>query len=96
MTNVKENLKDFWPYKFTLSEIQAASGHLMLKRVDKLNIKRIERAKKFKEIKENTNCINFVEYFGQKRHVYHLLTGYVKKNKIKSRQSNRDAFKNLI
>ena len=47
MTNVVENLNDYWPYKFTLSEIQSAAGHLMLKRIDQLNKERILRAKKF-------------------------------------------------
>ena len=38
MGNLIEDLSHAWPYKFTLTEIQSAAGHLMLKRIDKLNM----------------------------------------------------------
>ena len=37
MGNLDIDLKNVWPHKFTLSEIQCAAGYLLLKRVDKLN-----------------------------------------------------------
>lgn len=85
MGNLELDVKGVWPYKFTLSEIQSAAGHLMLKRVDRLNNLRIERAKfiinnltEFKEIK-------FLSAFKKKRHVYHLLSA-----KVDSPKFNRD------
>jgi perosamine synthetase len=93
MTNVVENLNNHWPYKFTLSEIQAAAGHLMLKRIDQLNNERILRAKKFvHEIKKISNKVKFVEFFKHKRHVYHLLSAYV----VPSKKFNRDKLIRLL
>ena len=37
MGNVDEDLKNFWPYKFTLSEIQCAAGYLGIKKINKYN-----------------------------------------------------------
>ena len=45
MGNLIEDLSYAWPFKFTLTEIQSAAGHLMLKRINKLNKDRINRAK---------------------------------------------------
>ena len=82
MGNVDQDLKYSWPYKFTLSEIQCAAGRLVLKRIKDLNDKRITRAKQIishlKDIKE----IKFHSCFEEKnRHVYHLLSAYIKPSK---------------
>ena len=54
--NLDLDLKNKWPYKFTLSEIQCAAGITMLKKLDKLNQIRINRAniliKKLSKFKE--------------------------------------------
>ena len=80
MGNLDLDLKNKWPYKFTLSEIQCAAGHLMLKRVDKLNDIRIKRAKQFVNEFKSEN-LSFNECFKNKRHVYHLLSAYIKPDK---------------
>jgi dTDP-4-amino-4,6-dideoxygalactose transaminase len=80
MGNLDLDVSKQWPFKFTLSEIQCAAGHLLLKRVDKLNRIRIDRAKKFIEIFEG-KIFNFNSDFSKKRHVYHLLTAFVHSTK---------------
>lgn len=80
MGNLEMDLKNIWPYKFTLSEIQCAAGYLLLKRINRLNKKRINRAKKF--ISElNNSPLNFNENFKNTRHVYHLLSAYIEPSK---------------
>ena len=86
MGNLDFDLKGKWPCKFTLSEIQCAAGIRMLKNLDRLNLIRIKRAKiainklsYINELSFNNNNKNF-------RHVYHLLSAYVKPNK----KINRD------
>ncbi len=85
MGNLDMDLRNKWPYKFTLSEIQCATGFLLLKRVNKLNKMRISRAKyiiqslsKFKELK-------FFSEFKKRRHVYHLIPA-----QVLSKNFNRD------
>lgn len=80
MGNLDMDIKFSWPYKFTLSEIQCAAGHLMMKRIDKLNNLRIKRAKKFIKKFHGEN-LNFNIDFKNKRHVFHLLSAYVKPTK---------------
>tara|TARA_B100001057_G_C22821928_1_gene939763 strand:- start:739 stop:1902 length:1164 start_codon:yes stop_codon:yes gene_type:complete len=83
MGNLDLDLKNVWPYKFTLSEIQCAAGYLLLKRVNKLNKIRIERAKNFINNVDN-NFFSFNSSFKNNRHVYHLLSAMINKNKIKN------------
>jgi dTDP-4-amino-4,6-dideoxygalactose transaminase len=80
MGNLEMDLKDRWPHKFTLSEIQCAAGHLMMDKVDKLNNLRIKRAKKFIK-KFEGEIFSFNVDFSKKRHVYHLLSAYVSPSK---------------
>ena len=83
MGNLIEDLPHAWPHKFTLTEIQSAAGHLMLKRIDKLNADRINRAKKFiKNIKYKKD-LAFHSNFDNKRHVYHLLVAYCSSLKLR-------------
>ena len=85
MGNVDEDLKNFWPYKFTLSEIQCAAGYLGIKKINKYNQIRINRAKKFIKYLSNIKELEFNKFFYSKRHVYHLLVAKCKKNKYFSR-----------
>jgi perosamine synthetase len=80
MGNLDMDLENRWPYKFTLSEIQCAAGHLMLGELDKLNNSRIKRAKKFIN-KFEGEVFSFNGDFKKRRHVYHLLSAYVKPSK---------------
>ena len=80
MGNLDMDIKDRWPHKFTLSEIQCAAGHLMLDKVDKLNDLRINRAKKFINRFES-ELFSFNRDLKKRRHVYHLLSAYVKPTK---------------
>ena len=85
MGNLDMDLENVWPHKFTLSEIQCAAGYLLLKRVDKLNKIRIDRAKHFIQ-NVNNNVFNFNSNFNNYRHVYHLLSAMVQGKKIKNHQ----------
>ena len=44
-----------------MTEIQAAAGFLVLKRIDKLNSLRIQRAKKFINEMRNFKFLNFIK-----------------------------------
>jgi len=79
MTNVEMDLKNSWPYKFTLSEIQCAAGYVAMKRINALNNKRISRAKYFINQLKNYDVLKFNSNFKNNRHVYHLITAEVKK-----------------
>ena len=85
MGNVDEDLKNYWPCKFTLSEIQCAAGSIGLKKIDFMNSLRIKRAKKFIDTLSNIKELEFTAFFKSKRHVYHLLTAYCVKNKYFTR-----------
>lgn len=85
MGNLDLDIPNQLPFKFTLSEVQCASGILMLKRLDRLNYVRIKRAKKFvTELKKFKNLV-FNASFDKKRHVYHLLSAYYAPNKNHNR-----------
>ena len=81
MGNLDIDIKDQLPFKYTLSEVQCAAGILMLRRLDKLNQIRINRAKKFVNQFKNYNELTFHKSFSNKRHVYHLLAAYFKPSK---------------
>ncbi len=83
MGNLDLDLKNKWPYKFTISEIQCAAGILMINKLDKLNKLRITRAKKIIKSLSSFEELNFNSSFEKKRHVYHLLSAFYKpSNKI--------------
>ena len=83
MGNVDLDISGQWPYKFTMTEIQAAAGFMLLKRLDRLNKKRILRAKKFIKSLKKYEFLKFHEQLKSKRHVYHLLVAMVIDKKIK-------------
>jgi len=86
MGNLDLDLKNKWPYKFTLSEIQCGAGIVMMKKLDKLNSIRTKRANKF--IKHLSKFDEIIFHKPQKKlsHVYHLLSAYYKP----TRQINRN------
>ena len=89
MGNLDSDLENFWPYKFTISEIQCGAGILMLKKLDQMNNLRIQRAKYIIKSLSTFKELKFFYPKGKRRHVYHLLSAYyTPKKKI-----NRD---NLI
>ena len=81
MVNLDLDLKNKWPYKFTLSEIQCGAGIVMLKKLKRLNNLRIKRAKKFISKLSNFPEIIFNPSFKKNRHVYHLLSALYKPKK---------------
>ncbi len=92
MGNLEMDIKNQWPYKFTLSEVQCGAGIVMLKKLDLFNRIRIKRAKKFIYSFKNFKELNFNADFKKKRHVYHLLSAYYKpREKI-----NRNDLINLL
>ncbi len=92
MGNLDFELENKWPFKFTLSEIQCAAGIRMLKKLDKLNSLRISRAKRAIKSWSSLNELSFNKNFLKKRHVYHLLSAYVKP----SSKINRDKLINIL
>ncbi|WP_061222748.1 DegT/DnrJ/EryC1/StrS family aminotransferase [Leptospira weilii] len=87
MSNVDLDLDGIWPHNFSLTEVQAALGSVLLKRIALLTKERRKRAQKF------INSFNeFEELFFQKQnnseaHSYHLL---VAKYKSVKNGKNRD------
>ena len=81
MGNLDLDIKDKWPYKFTLSEIQCGAGIVMMKKLDKLNNLRISRAIKFIKSLSDFKELKFNISFKSKKHVYHLLSAYYKPSK---------------
>ena len=78
MGNLDLDIKNQWPFKFTLSEVQCGAGIVMLRKLDSLNKIRIQRAKKIINSLKNFKELNFNEEFKGTRHVYHLLSAYYK------------------
>ena len=91
MGNLDIDLKDKWPYKFTLSEIQCAAGYLLIRRIKKLNNDRVKRAKKVINNLKKFKEIEFLNSFKDNRHVYHLLSA-----RVISKKFNRDDLINLL
>ena len=85
MGNLDLDLKNKWPYKFTLSEIQCGAGIIMMKKLDKLNSIRIRRANKFIKSLAKFEEIVFHKSEKKLRHVYHLLSAYYKPRKLINR-----------
>ena len=77
MTNLDLDQQKQWPYKFSLTEIQAAAGYLLLRRLDKLNQVRVSRAKKFIKTLKKFPELSFNSDYEKNRHVYHLLSAMI-------------------
>jgi perosamine synthetase len=87
MGNLDLDLNNKWPYKFTLSEIQCAAGIVMLKKLDKLNKIRVNRAKKAINSLSKFKELIFFDPKKNKQHVYHLLSAYYEPSKKINRDS---------
>jgi len=73
MVDVCEDIKGITPFNFPMTEVQAAIGSLLIKRVNKLNLKRIKRAEKFIKSMEVYPFLNFQKKIKNHINVYHLL-----------------------
>ena len=45
MSNIVSNELGYWPYNFSLGEVQSAVGYKLVDRIDKLNHERIKSKK---------------------------------------------------
>ena len=74
------------PNNYCMGEVEAALGAKLLDRIDKINEEKRKRAIKF--IDEVTKISNILEFnrIDDKRHNYHLLVAYAKKNRDKIMQ----------
>ena len=73
MSNVDFDMLDVWPYKFCMSEPQAAAGTVQLKRLDAINTERKQRGKKFiAELSDYPELV-FQTEPETHNHIYHLL-----------------------
>ena len=73
MVDVCEDIKGITPFNFPMTEVQAAVGSLLIKRVNKLNLKRIKRAEKFIKSMETYPFLNFQKKIINYKNVHHLL-----------------------
>ena len=87
MGNLDLDIKNAWPYKFTLNEVQCGAGIVMMKKLDKLNQLRVNRAKKFIKSFKDFFELSFNRQFEKRRHVYHLLSAYYKPSKKVNRNN---------
>lgn len=90
MSNVDLDLDGIWPHNFSLTEVQAALGSVLLKRIALLTEERRKRAQKFINSFNEFEELSFQKQNDSKAHSYHLL---VAKYKAVKNGKNRD---NLI
>ncbi|MDR1881447.1 MAG: DegT/DnrJ/EryC1/StrS family aminotransferase [Prevotella sp.] len=74
MGDVDVDLDGVWPINSCLGEPQCALGSAVLKRLDSMNNKRIDRAHRFKEELKDFPELTFQTVKNGFKHVYHLLT----------------------
>ena len=73
MVDVCEDIKGITPFNFPMTEVQAAVGSLLIKRLDKLNHKRIKRANLFIKSMKIYPFLHFQRNVKNHKNVYHLL-----------------------
>lgn len=93
MVDVCEDIKGITPFNFPMTEVQAAVGSLLIKRVNKLNLKRIKRAEKFIKSMEAYPFLNFQNKIINYKNVYHLLPARLDTKNLKF---NRNQFIKLM
>ncbi len=91
MSNVDLDMDGIWPFNFCITETQCALASSVLKRIDKMNKIRTERAEKFKKALENYPELAFQHVPKSRKHSYHLLPA--KYDGRKYRKSNHDFIK---
>ena len=73
MTNVDQDIEGVWPMKSTMTEVQAAVGRLVLKRLDALTEKRRARGVAFRESMRDFPELQFQAIHAPEAHSHHLL-----------------------
>ena len=72
MGNVDLDIDGMWPFKSTMSEVQAAVGELLLDRLDLLTAQRRERGLAFREaLRDFQVCFQAIHV--DEAHSHHLL-----------------------
>lgn len=86
MNNIIQAKKDFWPFNFCIGEIQCALGEKLIKRIEKLNMIRINRANKFTKSLSIYSELKFQKRIKGYKNVYHCLVArFVGRNSKKKR-----------
>ncbi len=78
MSNVDLDLDGIWPHNFSLTEVQAALGSVLLKRIALLTEERRKRAQKFINSFNEFEELSFQNQNDSKAHSYHLLVAKYK------------------
>lgn len=73
MSNIVSNELGYWPYNFSLGEVQSAVGYKLIDRIDKLNEERNKRAKKVIEELSDYNQLVFQKVPESYYNAYHCL-----------------------
>lgn len=73
MGNIDLDMEGVWPFNFSMTEVQAALGEKLMKRLDSLNDKRRERAKKFINEMNDFPELVFQRSPNELQNSYHLL-----------------------
>ena len=74
MNNLVLAIEGVWPYNFCLSDIQAAVGRVLLRRLDSINEQRRKQAEFFKQALSDCPGISFQKVRQRESHVYHLMS----------------------
>jgi dTDP-4-amino-4,6-dideoxygalactose transaminase len=89
MVDVYEDVKGITPFHFPFTELQSIIGSQVLKRIQNLNKKRINRAKKIISSLKSFKYLKFQKVKKNYKNVYHLLPACIDSNIVKF---NRDDF----
>jgi dTDP-4-amino-4,6-dideoxygalactose transaminase len=73
MSNVELDIEGVWPFNYSMTEVQAALGSKLLKRLDMLNNQRRDKAKKFIDAMTNYPELTFQKTDEALQNVHHLL-----------------------
>jgi len=77
MGDLVVGLPGVWPVNFCLSEIQAAVGRVILRRLDAINETRREQAATFRSALKDCPELSFQKVSEPRAHVYHLMSARV-------------------
>ncbi len=93
MVDVCQDIKGITPFNFPMTEAQAFLGSQLLKRVEELNKKRIQRAEQFIKSMSKYPFLKFQKNIKNYKNVYHLLPAWFDK---KICRINRDDFIDIM
>lgn len=74
MSNLVVAVEGVWPYNFCLSEIQAAVGRVLLRKLDAINEQRRKQAESFRKGLADDPELSFQRVAARENHVYHLMS----------------------